>query len=94
MASLDEQTVADLLAGDPDPRNVALFLAQKSHSMDAVERDQRETILRALEVNWTRTMAKATVDLARQTRNLAFLTGAVVVVTLAVGLIGLVAGSD
>lgn len=68
MASLDENQVRDLLFGREDPREVALDLANRSLTMDSVERDQRQTILAALGVHATQEMAAATVQLARWTR--------------------------
>lgn len=77
---LDEIQVHDLLFGDTDPREVALFLAQKSLTMDAVERDQRMVVLHALDVHATRELAQRTFQLVSETRRMASWTRAAVFV--------------
>lgn len=84
MASLDDENVRDLLFGDTDPRDLALFLAQKSLTMDPVERDQRQTILSALSTHATVQMAEATARLAAWTRAMALFTALLAVATVAV----------
>jgi hypothetical protein len=74
MGTLDDENVRDLLFGDTDPREVALFLAQQSLSMDAVERDQRLTILTALNIYTTGQMASASARMAKWTMVLAMAT--------------------
>lgn len=70
MAVLDEKQVVDLLLGDTDPRQLMLFVAQMAMTMDAQERMQRETILRALEAHATQQMVKETHALVSETNAL------------------------
>lgn len=80
--SLDEQQVADLLFGDTDVRQLSLFLAQQGLTMDATERDQRQTILQALNAHRTGEMAVQTAKLAAHTATLARWTAVVALSTL------------
>ncbi|MDP8971026.1 MAG: hypothetical protein M3N52_11130 [Actinomycetota bacterium] len=88
MATLDEKTVEDLLFGDTDPRELALLLAQKGLTMDPVERDQRVTILNALNTHATRQMAVQTAKLATGTRALAIFTAVLALTGVAVAIAG------
>lgn len=80
MAALDENQAHDLLFGDTDPREVALFLAQQGLTMDAQERDQRLTVLRVLNIQATREMAVQTGRLAEETKEVARWTRAMAIV--------------
>jgi hypothetical protein len=90
---LDDETVTDLLFGDTDPRNLALFLAQQSLTMDPSERDQRITILNALNAHRTAELAVQTATVATHTSRVAFWTmvlAAGTVVLAAAAVIGLI----
>lgn len=84
MPPLDEIQVRDLLFGNTDVRELTLFLAQQSLTMDAVERDQRLVILKALNAHRTGELAVQTAELARQTRHVAQWTRLVAMATLIV----------
>lgn len=84
---LDDQNVVDLLFGETDPRQLALFLAH-GPEMDPVERDQRLTILNALNAHQTAQLARATARLATWTTWIAIATFLVAVAAL----IGVLAG--
>lgn len=82
MASLGDKQVEEMLFGDTDPRDVALFLAQQSLTMDPVERDQRTTILTALSIQSNRAVAAATQAMAEATDRMACWTRRAVLVAI------------
>jgi hypothetical protein len=80
--ALDDNQVRDLLFGETDVRELTLFLAQQSLTMDAVERDQRLIILQALNAHRTGELAVQTAKLARETSRIAKWTRIVALATL------------
>ncbi|KAA0235936.1 MAG: hypothetical protein EDR02_01925 [Actinobacteria bacterium] len=88
---LGEKQVEDLLFGDTDPRQLVLFLAQKGETMSSQARDQRRTILDALNAHAGKRMAVETAELASQTSRLAFWTTVMATATLALAVITAVA---
>lgn len=90
MAALDENQVQEMLFGDTDPREVALFLAQQSLTMDPVQRHQRETILNALSIRSNQAMAVATANMAAWTRRAVWTAVVAILVSSAVGITALI----
>ena len=89
VSALDEQQARDLLFGDTDPRELALFLAQQGLTMEAQERDQRMTILNALNIQSNRALAIQTGELARHTRSVATWTRAMAIATFVLALVSI-----
>jgi len=72
--TLDVDTVRDLLFGETDVRQPALFLAQQSLTMDAVEREQRRVILEALTARANQELAASTALLGAETMRMVVAT--------------------